>query len=318
MSYCRSILWGCFYGVFFAGGLVLAQNQPKIIGLMPVRNEENYVAQTLRALSLYTDAIVVLDDASDDSTVKIIEQLAQECRIQKIIKKETWYRDEPGDRNKLLLAGRELGGTHFICLDADEMVTSNCLEAGFLRKRILELNPGEKLTMVWILLWRDIHQYRFDTSVWTSNYGDPIFCDDGECFYLSDFIHTSRTPAGLKGEVKRIEGYAHGVLHFQFVNWRNLLIKQAWYRCLEKIRIPEKSVDEINQRYAPSKDETNLGVRISPVEWFSGYTFFDARDFNKPEGWREKQVVGWFDYYGKDYFSGLDIGDINWGEGLKK
>lgn len=288
----------------------------KIVGLIPARNEAPIIGQCLRALALYTDAIVYLDDASTDDSVAIVQSLADEYHVEKIITKESWYRDEPGDRNKLLQAGREIGGTHFIVIDADEMLSANCLDNDFLRTTILNLKPGERIRLNWILLWRSIDNYRFDNSIWTNNYKDFIFCDDGQCSYSSEFIHTARTPSNLKGTTYTVTGYNKGMLHFQFVNWRNLLIKQAWYRCLEKIRQPKKRDAAINERYAPSKDEKDLGTKPAPYFWFEGYTFFDKKVFNRPEQWREKQVLEWFEQYGQHYFSGLDIWDIDWGAGI--
>ena len=284
----------------------------KIIGLVTVRNEEQIIAQCLKALARFTDAIVILDDASDDSTVSIIKSLRRECNVEKIITKDTWHRDEPGDRNLLLDMGRKLNGTHFIVLDADEMFTANLQYNNFLRNQILALNPGDSICLVWICLWRSVLSYRYDNSVWSNNYKPFIFADDAQSVYRSDFIHTGRTPTGLKGKQHIIRGYNFGVLHFQFANWSNLLIKQAWYRCLERIRQPEKPCTEINQLYAPSKDEKDLGLREAPFKWFCGYDFFDASAFTLPDQWRHKQILAWFEQYGHNYFRELDIWDIDW------
>lgn len=281
----------------------------KIVGLIPARNEKHIISQCLRALAMFTDAIVYLDDASTDESLQIVESLRSECNIEKIIRKNEWLRDEPGDRNLMLQAGREIGGTHFIVIDADEMLSSNLLDNACLTETIRKLQPGDRLALNWIQLWKDIDEYRFDNSVWTWNYKEIIFCDDRHCSYASEFIHTPRVPEGLSGRSFKLEGYSAGLLHFQFVNWRNLLIKQSWYRCLERIREPNKSIDEINQRYAPSIDETGLGLKPSPRIWFYGYPFFDRTVFDLPEEWREKQILGWFDQYGRDYFAGLDIWD---------
>ena len=294
----------------------------KIVGLVPGRNESIMLAQHLRALSLFVDAIVYLDDASEDNSVQIVESIAAECKVEKIIKKEVWYRDEPGDRNKLLMEGRAIGGTHFIVLDVDEMITSNSLRNNYLRNQILALNPGDQLYLLWIQLWRDVSHFRIDECPFTWNYTGFIFCDDGECFYKSDFLHTSRIPNNLKGKVVTIKkypkDYTHGVIHFQFVNKRNLLIKQAWYRCLELIRDPSKSISKINEIYGESKKEDNLLLRNIPKQWFSGYPFFDSTIYQKPELWRETQILNWFDEYGKTFFEQLDIWDIDWGTGLEK
>ena len=285
----------------------------KIVALVPARNEGAKIAFCFRALARVVDAIVYLDDCSDDDTVSIVESIAAECRVERIIRKPTWHRDEPGDRNALLRAGREIGGTHFAVIDADEAFTANCADGEFLRRRIFALAPGDQLVLTWIQLWRSVTQYRFDGSVWTGNAKPFVFCDDGKCAYSSEFIHTPRVPANLSGRQHKIDGYTHGLLHFQFVNWRNLLIKQAWYRCLEHIREPQKPVAEINQRYAPSKDETGLGLKASPAEWLAGYPFFDQAVFDEPDQWRVKQVLGWFEQHGRARFESLDIWDINWG-----
>jgi Tfp pilus assembly protein PilF/glycosyltransferase involved in cell wall biosynthesis len=290
------------------------QSRKKIVALVPVRNEASRIAFCLRALALYADAIVCLDDASEDESVAVIESLARKCRVEKILRKTKWHLDEPGDRNALLQAGRAVGGTHFIAIDADEAFTANCVANQFLRQLILALQPGDSLAMNWIQLWRGIDQYRFDKSAMTWDSKAVIFCDDGLCSHSSEFVHTPRVPANLSGRCHSLPGYAHGLLHFQFVNWRNLLVKQAWYRCLEHVRQPEKPVQEINNRYAASKDETGLGLKAAPSEWLAGYPFFDCSIVAGPETWREKQVLRWFEEFGRDHFRQLDIWDIEWGQ----
>jgi glycosyltransferase involved in cell wall biosynthesis len=291
-------------------------DQYKIVGLIGARNEEHFIDQCLRALSIFTDAIVFIDDASDDSTLRIVESLSQECRIQKIIRKAEWHRDEPGDRNRLLQAGREIGGTHFIVVDADEMLTANLADNNILRDIMLSLSPGEQLQLTWIQLWRSVDNYRYDNSIWTNNLKEVVFHDDGRCYYESDFIHTPRVPQNLSGTIRKLEGYTYGLMHFQFVNWRDLLIKQAWYRCIERIRHPEKQAEMINDLYAHSKDETNLRLRLSSPEWFAGYPFFDKTVFKRKENWQEKQILSWFSEYGLQFFADLDIWDIDWGPHL--
>lgn len=201
----------------------------KIVALVPARNEGAKIAFCLRALAQVADAIVYLDDCSDDDTPAIVESSAAQCRVARIIRNAHWHRDEPRDRNALLEAGRAVGGTHFIVIDADEAFTANCVEGGFLRDRILALRPGDRLALTWIQLWRSTAHYRFDQSVWTFDCRPFVFCDDGRCAYASAFIHTPRVPLSLRGRVRKLGGYSHGVMHFQFVNWRNLLVKQAWY-----------------------------------------------------------------------------------------
>jgi len=285
----------------------------KIIGLVPVKNEELHIENSLRALSLLTDGIIVLDDHSDDNTVNIVKSLAKDCCILEVIEKDTWFRDEPGDRNLLLNAGRNHGGTHFIVLDADELFTGNCLENNLLKHAIYCMNPGDQFFFTWIQLWRSCSKFRFDNSVWTWNMKAFIFCDDGECYYESEFIHTGRTPANLDGTYYFFKTYDYGLMHFQFVNWHNLLVKQAWYRMLELIRQPHISTTEINIKYYPSKNESGLALQNSPYLWFEAYSdWFNPSKLAIQETWRTAQIHEWFEKYGVEYFKKLDIWDIDW------
>jgi hypothetical protein len=205
----------------------------------------------------------------------------------------------------MLEAGRALGGTHFVVIDADEAFSANCLQAALLRERIVALKPSQQLSLHWIQLWRGIGQFRDDQSVWSNKYKRCIFCDDGKATYQSNFIHTSRIPK-MKGKRFELKGRDVGLLHFQFVNWPNLALKQRWYRWLERVRDPEKSIDAINAKYADSVDESALGLRESPTKWFDGYDFFDASIFDLPDTWRLTQMEEWSNEHGADYFQGLD------------
>jgi glycosyltransferase involved in cell wall biosynthesis len=281
-----------------------AVSNPRIIGLMPARNEEDKIGFALKALAKFTDAIVFLDDCSTDKTVQVVKGLSQECRVEKIIEKTAWHRDEPGDRNRLLAAGRALGGTHFVVIDADEAFTANCLDGSVLRKRILSLKPREQLALRWIHLWRSVDQYRVDAPVWSERYKRCIFCDDGRSEYQSKFIHTSRIPR-MKGKRFKLHDEDMGLLHFQFVNWSNLELKQRWYRWLERVRDPEKTVEAINRKYATSVDESGLMLSETPEYWFEGYPFFDKAIFDIPDNWRLVQMREWQKEFGESYFDGL-------------
>lgn len=291
-----------------------AHETKKIVGLMQIRNEEVMLEQHLRALACYTDAIVIINDASTDGSSLIIDLLKEELNIEKVITHIISSRENgnESDNHQLLLeTGRSIGGTHFIVIDADEMFTANCLKDNFLRNKILALNPGDSIELCWIQLWRSVNQYRYDISVWTHNYKKFIFCDCPIAKYEKKWLNAVRVPP-LNGTAHRIHGYDHGLLHFQFVNWNNLLIKQAWYRCLERIRNPQQSIKDINELYAPTKNENNLGLQTAPTMWLNGYDFFDATIYQQPEQWRTKQILSWFDEYGIDYFKDLDIWDIDW------
>ncbi len=284
----------------------------RIVALIPARNEAGRLPFCLRSLKAHVDAVVYLDDCSDDDSVRVVESLAAECKVERIIRKEKWHRDEPGDRNALLEAGRRLGGTHFVVLDADEAFTANCARDDYLRRLVLSLRPGESLAMSWIQLWRSPRQYRFDASSWTYASKAFAFCDDGCATYRSGFIHTLRIPQGLGGRTVSVVNYVHGVLHFQFVDWPNLQIKQAWYRCLERIRQPKRAAAEINEQYAPSENEAGRQLRDVPADWFAGDADLNAAVSAGRDERRVREVLEWFRTVGVARFAGLDIWRVDW------
>ncbi|MFC1845761.1 glycosyltransferase, partial [Candidatus Dependentiae bacterium] len=284
----------------------IKNRSPKIVGLLPVHNEESIVKMCLRAMSMYTDAIVVLDDASQDNTLAIVESLAEECNIERIIAKTEWHRDEPGDRNKLLLAGREIGGTHFIVLDADEIFTANCAINDFLRSEILALQPGETLRLHWIQLWKSLRQFKTDADG-KGNSKTFIFCDDGTSWYESAFIHTSRIPSGLTQKEILLPASKYGVLHFKTVSWPHVQLCQAWYKCLEQIKNPEKPAEEINQKYADLTDESDQRLFNTKSEWYEGYDFIAPTNFDRMGENKKNEIVQWLTGYGQHYFSDLNI-----------
>lgn len=303
-------IWLCILVFTFP---IIATKQTKIVGLIPVHNEELLIGDCLRALAMITDAIVVLDDASQDGTLTIVKSLQTACNIERIYEKKIWYRDEPGDRNMLLKLGRQIGGTHFVVIDADEMFTATCIKDNFLRNLILTMNPGSRMSLHWIRLWKNINQFRTDGYL-----KDFIFCDDGTCFYTSDFIHTYRVPDNLiKGDTIVVKPFIdYGLLHFQAVNWRNMQIRQAWYRCITKIRKPHVPTAQLNKPNDCEEEPTSNRLMPCPVDWYKGYTFFNRAAYDAPDTWKEKQVTEWFRQYGKDYFADLAIWHINWNENV--
>jgi tetratricopeptide (TPR) repeat protein len=170
------------------------------------------------------------------------------------------------------------------------------------------------LTLSWIQLWRSLRQYRFDRSQWTYASKAFAFCDDGRATYQSGFIHTQRIPNGLPGRTIPVVNYVHGVMHFQFVDWPNLQIKQAWYRCMERVHQPCRPAREINTQYAPSEDESGIELREVPSDWFDGYGTLDTTVFSARDERRVREVLAWFGEHGPRRFADLDIWRVDWAE----
>lgn len=313
----------------------------KIVALLQIRNEQEVVEQCLRMLSLYADGIVVLDDASNDDTVQIVQSLMGELPIEEIIQNEVsaWQNgSERDNREKLLLAGRRAGGTHFIVLDADEMFAALCLQGDWLRKKLLQLKPGQTLRLPTIHQWDDLYAYRNDTQCnptllkWRRVYA---FADDGVCTYNdnkswhgSACIHVSREPEKMicSESVKSFyyDDVRMGVLHFKCVSLQNIDVKKGWYMCLEFIRLNESGVSDeqrlINAQHLNKvyndylysgilSQVDNIVCASVPTEWYA-YPFFKGDVYIKPLTKKIEEIEGWFKRYGMEYFKDLDIWNI--------
>lgn len=285
-------------------------NTSKIVGYMTVRNEATIIEQSVRCFFNFIDELVILDDASTDETLAILQRLVLEFPIQ-IICNTTSSRltgRESDNHKKLLAAARQTGGAHFVCLDADEVFTSNCLINDYLRQEILKLKPGESIELPWITLWSTTYTYRVDHE-----YGGltctAIFCDTKGAQFNDVSLHNPRIPK-LPGKVYKLPTN-YGILHYSFCSQENHAIKRAWYRCLELVRGWD-SVKSINRRYHLNWKAPHIAVAQIPAEWVSSYANFDPSCYELPVPWRKDQVLSWFKEYGKAFFKDLDIWEVNW------
>lgn len=70
-----------------------------LIAISRVRNESHIIGDVLEHVSKLVDAIIILDDASDDETVRICKQFP---KVVKVIEKDIW---NPDPRTRLYLEG---------------------------------------------------------------------------------------------------------------------------------------------------------------------------------------------------------------------
>ena len=267
----------------------------KVIALMPVKNEEWILDYTLTCLKNFVDEVVVLRNGSTDSTPDILS------------KHNVTVIDKPFDgfgslRKELLRVGREHGGTHFVFLDADEAFTAD-LQEDF-RDLLRGMLPGQRILLRWLAMWKSPFVFRDDESVWSNNFKDFVFCDDGISDFDETWIHEPRTPGENKpSNTVKIEQYG-GVLHYQFVPWERFQAKLRWYRYLELARNPD-SAPEIIATYRITEDDPS--ARVSPIKssWIHGYSVPCGIENTEP-GWFLTEIKKMDERFGKDYFSVLD------------
>ncbi len=275
----------------------------KIIALLPVKNEGWILPTYLSSVKKIVDKIISIDDGSTDNSKKILQNAGALVYENKKIVKSGWA--EHSIRQKLLQLGREHGGTHFICLDADEIFSENFIKNG--RQSIKNLKPGQKLFFRWVNLWKSTQEYRNDSSPFGKVIKDFIFCDDKNSLHDYAFLGVGRTPGKASPEKSIFWPEKEGVIiHFQFSAWKMTQLKQAWYRCSELIKA-DRNVKRINNTYAISLDNPTAKLSPIPPKWLDGIEL----PKNIPQtSWHLDKILDWFDEYGIEFFEPLQIWHI--------
>ncbi|MEO5357096.1 MAG: hypothetical protein H7844_07350 [Nitrospirae bacterium YQR-1] len=278
----------------------------KIIALLPVKNEAWILPTYLSSIKPVVDEIIAIDDNSTDSSREMLLSAGAVVFDNEEKVKTGWA--EHSIRVKLLHYGRQRGGTHFICLDADEAFTGNF--AAKIPYYLKMLNPGQKFLMQWLALWKFPFFYRDDTSVWSNNFKDFMFCDDRKSEHDYAFLGVGRTVGKCTPEnTIKISPSEGAVFHFQFVPWERFQIKQAWYRCSELIESPKEAV-RINSVYAITKDDPNAKLTAVPPDWLDCLDIPENMN-NLHGGWYLDEIFNFFETYGIRFFEPLEIWHIS-------
>ena len=270
----------------------------KIIGITPIKNESPFIDSFASTLTKVCDKIIVLDDGSTDDTVNLLKNY-DKIEVINASDNNGWG----SKRNTLFNLARDYGATHMVALDADETLTANAVENFDIITSAIK--PGQRCTLHWLPMWKSLYDYRDDNSVWSNSYKDFVICDDGVMNYSGNWIHEPRLP--IVTPTKQISSDIGAVFHFQFSSWDAFQIKQSWYRCLERVKNPNKSVSEINHNYSITLDDNNVVTTKAPDEWYSNVILPDLNNVYNNINWRITQIKNWFDEYGVDYFKDLNI-----------
>jgi len=285
----------------------------KIIALLPVRNESWILPTFISSVKNIVDEIIAIDDFSTDNSAEILKTAGATVIQNPYPSKKGWA--EYKIRQKLLDLGREHGGTHFICIDADEALTGNFVETGL--PYIKNMKRGERISLRWLALWKSPLVYRDDDSAWSNLYKTVIFCDDG----ISNFIEPQEstlvsevgqkphsfgpTPHVTSGSATKMPLVDGSLLHYQFANWEYFQWKQVQKRCLELIQRPTEA-KRINNTYSITLDSKAQCTEI-PRHWLTGIT---PSPGVISSCWSKDDVLKWVDEYGIDFFEPLEIWHI--------
>ena len=298
----------------------------KLIGLMPVRNEDWILGLTARAALMWCDALVILDHASTDQTNQIAYE-SQRDNPQKEIAylredDPTWH--EQAHRQRMLEVARKMKATHIVTIDADELLTGNLLPD--IRDMIEVLSPGEVLQLPWIatrLSGRAVSTGYINDQV--DPFLSPAWKDDPRYHWSAEirngydyhrrapFIHGADNFSNFSIPLKSAaEG---GFLHLQFVSTRRLLAKHALYQMQEAIRWPGRfmgnpdpeATRKVREMYGHTVARLDNPALPCPAEWWEPYAHLMQHMDPYKEPWQVAECKRLMIEYGPEKFAGLDL-----------
>jgi hypothetical protein len=211
----------------------------KLTAIMPVRNEEQFLPFTLRALLRWVDDVVVLNHASVDGTAAILQEITEEYapRVHVLVDEDPLWR-EMSHRQRLLDHARDNGATHIVTVDADEVLTANLVPR--IRTLIEFTPPGHVGLLPWICLWRSLLMHRADPgSTWAHSDASAWFRDRPDLCWATGpggYDHHHRHPINSEPDLRPVAREYGGLFHLQFVDWAHLRAKQALYKMEETLR----------------------------------------------------------------------------------
>jgi len=268
-----------------------------------VKNEEILLSHVLPIWKNYpVDYFIFYDDNSTDNTNNIIYDLLPKEKVI-ILNDKLEKFNEGYQRQKMIDESRNLGIDYVICLDADELLSSNIV------KNFSSFIKNYETTDLY-LYW-----YNVVNDTLSEHRTDPLYENNYRCFVLPlkhtgnlDVnlwqYHTPRTP---NVNLPRSFTKEYGVLHLQSSNKKYYALKQLWYKHYEHLNYGH-GFDYINQRYDPVVNNLNFNERITPFEIFEGInidlSFMDGLEKTKgyidyvKENYKEELIT-----FGKEYIS---------------
>lgn len=288
----------------------------KLIGLMPVRNEDWCLGLTARAALMWVDELVIGLHACTDRS----ETILYDIQLNEA-KERLNYVDLPGDqwtemshRQMLLEAAREGGATHIAMIDADEILTGNLIGASILslHNQIEHCGASHIFQIPLYNLRHGIQQYH-SNGLWGNRVVSVAFADDPALHWAGDRFH-HREPMG-----KRLTGFTPinqgdgGVMHLWGSSVDRCRAKHRLYRITERIRWPDKDVRDIERTYSQwekgglREDASRWTFKEVPVAWWSPYEHLMKHlDIDRPN-WQDAECERLIAQHGRDYFRGLSV-----------
>ena len=299
---------------------------------MLARNESHEIGLTLRAMLMFCDSAVVLVHACTDNTGDIVQQIKSENpgRVQELYDhSELW--DEMGQRNRMLACARGyFSATHIWLGDADELLTGDLLSPHsevrailgrinyepIIREHIERTPCGTIMRLPGYNLRHGIRKYH-NNGIWGFRWFPVAFVDDPVLSWSGDRFH-SREPGGRRlMPYQPVAQFTGGVMHLWASSLDRLRAKHKLYRCVERVRWPQKPVHEIERMYAWAEygepGHPTFGTPQTwtyadvPDKWWAPYADLIRYLDIDAKPWQDAEADRLIAQHGREYFKGLRI-----------
>lgn len=279
-----------------------SKSRPKIICVMPIRNEAWILERSLACASVWADHIIVADQGSDDGSAEIARSFP---KVTVLDNPRTVF-DESERQTLLINAAREIPGPRLIiALDADEALTAN-FEKSPEWASVLNAYPGTVIRIDIANLWPDLGR----CWIWKS-FGIGLV-DDGSDHHGSR-IHSHRLPFDSKSPSLVLHDIK--VLHYSLVDLTRTASKRRWYQCFERLENPTHRASLNYRRYYDTVSVPRMALTPVPDKWFRGYLDreIDMTSFSRPERyWWDEDLVDLLKTHGPNTFRRESIWDVDW------
>jgi hypothetical protein len=297
----------------------------KLIGLMPVRNEDWCLGLSLRAALMWCDMVIVFEHACTDGSAAIVDEVQKEFPERVAIRHDSnpqWA--EMSHRWCLLQAARFHQATHIALIDADEILTGNLLPD--IRDHIESLPEGVILQLPWLALPRTTERYLTSRTFGKLQRVSVAFKDDPSMHWetRNGYDHHHREPMGsIAGVYTPLKPEDGGLMHLQFLSEGRLRAKQALYQMQEvlrwpaprivngvKCKTPEQLACRLALMYGRAVYESDpLACESSPIpeSWWAPYKHLMHYLDKDAEPWQELEVRRLVKEFGREMFRGLDL-----------
>jgi hypothetical protein len=290
---------------------------PKVVALTATRNEDWVLGLSLRVSLSYCDAVVITDHGSTDRTAQIIDEAQAEFPDRRISVRRAFDKEwmEMDIRQEMLDRGRQLGGTHFVIVDADEVPTGNLLAS--MRELALKPARGCFVSLPMIATYHSAGVFRWDGAWGDASRIPWAFCDSAALRWKTSDPYQlhRRTPFKAADDGLVFAGRDFGGLfHLQFVNKVRLQSKAVWYKMTETLRYPGKrSPKDLNQIYDWTlREDGQAQLYDVPTSWWAPYADKGWLRHFVPDAdsWQLHEARKLAAEHGLAVFSGLDLHGI--------